>query len=243
MIKLLWKLFGRKPVVATAALIPEQLENLPNADDASFYRDSKRLLQRFDEYITAAEAESESLCIELDETLENISILESQLKSLNKAGSWHERHILLKLDRLQLHSSNLKQRVEIYSQNIKVYLNLISKIQDIKAMRMNGLDETKIQTIWLEFKDTIEDYRDRISTEEAGFKNEAIASLTQESRLAEIKKALVPPAAKEAEETPEFLRPPLAEELQKLKTYSEETLEEKSKQKEESEQERGAMLE
>jgi len=116
------------------SLTPEIIESLPEADDASFYRDSKRLLQRFDEFITASEVECEALSISLDNTLEMQGSLKEQLRTLDKPKSWHERHLLLKLNRLQLHGENLKQRIEIYSQNIKIYLNLISKIQDIKAM-------------------------------------------------------------------------------------------------------------
>jgi hypothetical protein len=189
----LWKIFVRlfKKEAPSFPLTPETIELLPEADDASFYRDSKRLLQRFDEFITTAEAECEALSIELDNTLEMENSISQQLKTLNKPGTWHERHLLLKLDRLQLHGDNLKQRIEIYSQNIKVYLNLISKIQDIKAMRMNGLDEDKIETIWVEFKETIEEYRQRVSAEEAGFKNEAIFSMAQEDRLKELRESVM----------------------------------------------------
>jgi chromosome segregation ATPase len=112
-------------------LTPEYIESLPAADDITFHRDSKRLLQRFDEHMTAAETEVEVLSIELDTCLDQQSSLELQLKHLNKPNSWHERHLLLKLDRLHLHCNNLKRRIEIYSQNISIYLNMMSKIQDI----------------------------------------------------------------------------------------------------------------
>lgn len=173
-------------------LTPEIIENLPAADDVKFYRDSKRLLQRFDEYITAAEIESLQLCEELDDTLEQQEKVKTQLRTLHSPGSWKERALLLQLDRLTLHGDNTKQRVEIFAQNIKVYLNLISKIQDIKAMRMNGLDEEKIETIWLEFKDTVDEYHKRLSAEEAGFQSEMTTTQATESRLKELRDEVLP---------------------------------------------------
>lgn len=194
------RLFSSRSNIENAPLTPELIESLPTADDPVFHRDSKRLLQRFDEYITAAEAESEILSIELDNTLNQEDILRSRLQHLNKPNSWHERHILLKIDRLQLHSNNLKQRIEIYAQNIMIYLNLIAKIQDVKAMRLNGLDQDKIETIWLEFKDTLEEYKDRITSEEAGFHNEQVTSKQQEKRIADLRKEIFPPEKSDTEE-------------------------------------------
>lgn len=198
--KLLAKLWGR---AQTPDLTPDYMESLPSADDIAFYRDSKKLLQRFDEYITSAEAEVEILSVELDDCLEQKSLLEKQLKYLNKPGSWHERHLLLKLDRLQLHCENLKQRIEIYSQNIKVYLNLISKIQDIKAMKMNGLDEPKMEMIWLDFKETLEIYKNKLITEEASVDSEGVTTAGLEDRLLSIKNAILVPEPK----VPEALKP------------------------------------
>lgn len=217
---ILSRLFRNKPDINNAPLTPELIESLPMADDPVFHRDSKRLLQRFDEYITAAEAESEILSIELDNALNQEDILRTQLHHLNKPGSWHERHIFLKIDRLQLHSNNLKQRIEIFSQNIKIYLNLIAKIQDVKAMRLNGLDQEKIETIWLEFKDTLEEYKDRIQHEQAGYQNEQVTSQQQEARIEELRKEIFPtpepekePEPKqtvELEKEPTPLRPPIS---------------------------------
>ena len=50
--KLLAKLWGSGN--QTPELASDYIEAMPSADDITFYRDSKRLLQRFDEYITAA---------------------------------------------------------------------------------------------------------------------------------------------------------------------------------------------
>lgn len=199
----LFEWFKRKQAKPTfeGPITPEMIEDLPSADDAKFHRNSKLLLQRFDEYITASEAELETLSIDLDEILEQSDVIKDQIFSLNKPGSWFERSMLMKLDRLTLHGDNLKQRIEIYSQNIKIYINLISKIQDVKAMRMNGLAEDKIETIWLEFKETMVQYKERIGAEEAGFQNESVTTSHLEDRLKKLRKEIL--KAPEVADTPE----------------------------------------
>lgn len=184
--KLLDKIWG------TSKDTSYDIEFLPSADDITFNRESKKHLQRFDEYITIAETEAETLSIELDNCLEQKHSLEIQLKNLNKSGSWHERHLLLKLDRLQLHCDNLKQRIEIYSQNIIVYLNLISKLQDIKAMRMEGLDAAKMENIWLDFKETLDKYKDKIMTEESSTDSESVTTKNLEDRLEKLRDSILP---------------------------------------------------
>jgi len=186
--------FKRKTEISEPILIgPEVIEHLPSADDSKFYRDSKKLLQRFDEYITAAEAENETLCLELDDIIEQQEAIRIQIKSLDKEGSWHERSLLLRLDRLTHYGDNLKRRIEIYSQNIKLYLNLISKIQDIKAMRMNGLSEDRIETIWLEFKEAMEQYKQKLMSEEASFEKETVTTKQLEDRLTALKNKIRSP--------------------------------------------------
>jgi len=169
------------------------ISELPSVDDVTFYKKSKIYLQRFDEYITASEAEVETLSIELDGCLEQVAHLEIQLKQLNKPNSWHERHLLLKLDRLQLHCGNLKRRIEIYSQNIRVYLALISQIQDMKAMRMyGGVDESKMETIWLDFKETLEKYKNILMAESSANDSEKVTVQSMEDRLTKLKKTVMP---------------------------------------------------
>ena len=99
------------------------------------------------------------------------------------------------------------QRIEIYSQNIKIYLNLIAKIQDVKAMRMNGLDPDKIATIWVEFKETLEEYRDRVMTEASGFQTEAVTTRQLEERLVELESSIFPNRKEEEEETEAKIKP------------------------------------
>jgi len=239
---MIWKrLFKKKAKEQdkNTSLTPEYIENLPAVDDATFYRDSKRLLQRFDEYITSAEAESESLSIELDACLEQQDDIKDQLVYLNKPNSWHERHFLLKLDRLQLHSENLMQRIEIYSQNIKIYLNLISKIQDVKAMRMNGLDEEKIETIWVEFQQALDQYRDRVITESSGFHSEAVTTNELENRIGKLTKVIFP--GRDNKDTAS--RKSIEELIECSKKQKESTSEEEETKEKESKSELDALLE
>lgn len=174
-------------------------EELPSIEDANFYKKSKILLQQFDEYFTASETEVESLSIELDTCLEQQSNLEFKLKQLNKPNSWHERHLLLKLDRLQAYSDSLKQRIEIYSQNIKVYLNLISKLQNIKAMKMYGIDESKMEKIWLDFKETLEEYKNLIIVESSSNDSETVTIPTSEEKITKLRKTIFPETLENSE--------------------------------------------
>ena len=194
----------------------EDIQSLPSVDDATFYKKTKLYLQRFDEYITASEAEVETLSIELDNCLEQEENLEIQLKQLNKPNSWQERHLLLKLDRLQLHCGNLKRRIEIYSQNIRVYLALISQIQDMKAMRMyGGVDETKMETIWLDFKETLEKYKNLLMAESATHDSEKVTIESMETRLSELKKTMFPEVNKPITESKQLK--PIEESEQPIK--------------------------
>jgi len=198
------RLFKRKKTKPAfeGPITPEMIEDLPSADDAKFHKKSKLLLQRFDEFITASEVELEALSINLDDILEQSEVIKDQILNLNKPKSWFERSMLMKLDRLTLLGDSFKQRIEIYSQNIKIYISLISKIQDVKAMRMNGLSEDKIETIWLEFKETMEQYKERLGTEEAGFQNESVTTCHLEDRLKKLREEILP---EKVEETPKLV--------------------------------------
>lgn len=198
-----WSLFKQKPArnEGMPTFSAEALEALAAAEDETFFRDSKLWLQRFDEYITAAEIEIESVSIELDGLLNLQDSVSAQLKTLNKSGSWHEKSLLIKLDRLNLHADNLKKRIEIYSQNIRVYLNLMSKIQDIQAMKMNGLDEDKISNIWVQFKECLDQYKDRLLAEEAGYHDASVTTEFLEKQLNDLKNKVIAPVTVEKEES------------------------------------------
>jgi len=156
-------------------------------DEEEIFKKSKIILQQLDEYITASELESENLSVQLDAILSEQDQIRTKLKELNKPNSWHERNLLLKLDRLVLHGSNLRQRIELFSQNIKVYLNLMSKVEDIRVMRLNGLDTERIQNIWLEFQHSLETYKEKIATEAVTETREGITSGATEERLLKLR--------------------------------------------------------
>lgn len=168
---------------------PEEEESRPLTpfelpiDEEEIFKESKKILQQLDEYITASELESENLSIQLDAILSEQEVIRTKIKELNKPDSWHERNLLLKLDRHVVHGNNLKQRVELFSQNIKVYLNLMSKVEDIRVMRLNGLETDRIENIWLEFQQSLETYRQKITTEAVTETREPMATVATEERL------------------------------------------------------------
>jgi chromosome segregation ATPase len=134
---------------------------------AQFIKDSRKKLQRLDELTTTAEMEIELLSEELDKIVDDEKEVKERVKNLNKPGTHLERGLLMKAKRLKTHGDNLKQRIDIYHQNIELYLNMMSRISDIHAMQMGGIDETKIASVWLEFKEELETYRDRLVTANA----------------------------------------------------------------------------
>jgi len=212
-------LFKKKPVrnEGLHSFSAEALEALAAAEDETFFRDSRLWLQRFDEYITAAEIEIESVSIELDGLISLQDSVTAQLRTLDKSGSWHEKSLLIKLERLNLHGENLKKRIQIYSQNIRVYLNLMAKIQDIQAMKMNGLDEPKISNIWIQFKECLDQYKDRLLAEEAGYHDASVSTEHLDRQLNDLKNKIVPAietdkkelAKQETDEQKLSLRPPI----------------------------------
>lgn len=156
-------------------------------DEEEIFKKSKLILQQLDEYITASELESENLSIQLDTVLSEQETIRNKIKGINKPESWHERNLLLKLDRLVVHGNNIRQRVELFSQNIKVYLNLMSKVEDIRVMRLNGLETDKIQNIWLEFQNSLETYKEKIATEAVTETKESVTANATEERLLKLR--------------------------------------------------------
>lgn len=177
-------------------------------DEEEIFKKSKLILQQLDEYITASELESENLSIQLDTVLSEQDTIREKIKALNKPDSWHERNLLLKLDRLVVHGDNLRQRVELFSQNIKVYLNLMSKVEDIRVMRLNGLETDKIQNIWLEFQNSLETYKEKIATEAVTETKESVTSGATEERLLKLRQQVFGlPEVKDSESLPQATLP------------------------------------
>lgn len=151
-------------------------------------KDSKKLLQRLDELITSAEAEIEILVLDLHKTSQEENQLKIQIKAANEPGSWLERNFLLRLERILLQKNNSQQRLEIYNQNIRIYMNLIARIQDMVAMKMDGISENKIENTWLDFKENLEQYKERVLCGEVS--DEEITPITStnlEKRLHELR--------------------------------------------------------
>lgn len=175
-------------------------------DEEEIFKKSRVILQQLDEYITVSEEESATLCRDLDVNLSEREIIQNKIKELNKPDSWEERSLLLKLDRKVVHGNNLRQRIELYSQNIKVYLNLMSRVEDIRVMRLHGLETEKIQNIWLEFQNSLEEYKEKIATEAVTESKESVTSSATEERLVQLRHQVfgtVPPKKEPELEEPD----------------------------------------
>lgn len=189
-----------KPENQSPLIISLIKSELTSIETLTNIKDSKRQLQHLDELISIAEMEIISLSKNLDSIIIEEKKVEVEIKNINNPNSWAEQSLLLKLKRLRTHSNNLKQRITIYSQNIELYLNMICRIQDLQAMKMGNIDENKIENIWLEYKEELEQYKNRLLTGQAAEETTAVTLSHLEIDLKEIRKEIIPePRAPEPE--------------------------------------------
>ena len=158
-------------------------------------RESEKMLQRLDELVTIAEEEISELMVAARQSSQEEKFLRDKLSQPKE--EWEERSFLLKLERILVFKNNLLQKIEIYNQNIRVYLNLISQIQNIQAMKLGGIDESKIENLWIELKENIEAYKEKLSAQEAANEEQEIPLTTPklESNIKALKEEI---AAKRA---------------------------------------------
>jgi hypothetical protein len=160
------------------------LEDHQEHSELERIKNSKGLLQCLDELITSNEADIDKLSSELDKYAVDEEAIKKQVKEVNAPNSWKERNLLLKLERLLIQKQNSQQRLEIYNQNIRVCMNMVARIQDMDAMKMGGINETKIEDVWLDFKTHFEQYKDRILHGEVSEEDSInVTSIALERRL------------------------------------------------------------
>lgn len=169
---------------------PIKVSELPNFGEVEVLtnlKDSKKQLRHLDELVSIAEVEIISISKDLDKSLLEEDKVKEEIQAIQGKQTWQEQGLLLRLKRLKTHSNNLKQRVIIYSQNIELYLNLISRIQDKQAMKMGGLDETKIENVWLEYKEELEAYRNKLITGTSSVEGDTAITADTQEKLKKLK--------------------------------------------------------
>lgn len=145
-------------------LFSKKEEQIPIVEEGLSYAKAKKLLRELDELILLSESSIDKLVETLDSLVREEQKCKLDLKALTDISRWKERSLLLKIERIHLNETNLQQRIEIFNQNIRVYMNVMSHIQDSEAMRMAVLESVDLDDLWLEFSEKIETYKEKLST-------------------------------------------------------------------------------
>lgn len=125
-------------------------------------RSTQELLRGLDHLLTTNEVQFKELDDEINklERLEQIEV--GRIKTGELTGR-QKRNALLYIKRLRKQMDAYEQRLRIYDRNMNLHLNLISKIQDIEAMKLRGVDETRIDAILMEFEENLEKYNETMN--------------------------------------------------------------------------------
>jgi hypothetical protein len=124
--------------------------------------------------------------------IEKAIILEEN--SIRKGGltSTEEMIILRRIERLGKQRANLEKQVSIYHENVNLHLNLISKIQEMEAMRSRGVAEGEIDQLASDMEENVEEYkRVSIAAEDGSNLQSAVDESAERRRLEELKKRIM----------------------------------------------------
>ncbi len=175
------------------------------------------LLNQLDTLVTR----NEMKCAELTAEIEKLEALEKALADRVRAGKLaglNKSTTLHKIQRHRKQKENYHFRLKIYHKNINMQLNLIGKIQEMEAMEMAGLEETKIDEILLKAEEKTEAYERLTTAGKVLDEMRGRVSATEERELAELEAEIMagvvdePEAEVVAEEEPEDVEPEILEE-------------------------------
>jgi hypothetical protein len=136
--------------------------------------------------------------IDLRENEEQLISIEKAIgleeESIRKGGltPTQETIILRRVERLEKQRANLEKQVSIYNENVNLHLNLISKIQEMEAMRSRGVSEDEIDSLVDDVQEHVEQYkRVSIAAESSANTVSAVDDSAERRRLDEIRKRIV----------------------------------------------------
>ena len=148
------------------------------------------LLKGLDKLLTENEVEFKELEREL-ERLEDREKSEMQRVREGAVDGRQKRNTLLQIQRLRKQMDNYESRLRIYDRNMNLHLNLIGKIQEMEAMKLRGVDESKIDRIVMDFEETLEKYNDTMNAAEIAQTTKSTASARDERELAALEREIV----------------------------------------------------
>ena len=176
-------------------------------------------LIELDRSLTSNEVQVERLQQEILQLEKNESREIARIRS-RELSKREERFALQTVKQLRNRLQQLEQRILIHRRNIDVNLNLIAKIEDIKAMQMKGIAEEQIDDIVSEFSASLDEYLDTVSSVELAAGEPELVTLPQdelEQLKAEVCQASLPPAPASQSHADSDAVPPPADEWQRLK--------------------------
>lgn len=162
------------------------------------------LLRGLDELLTRNEVEAKELNEEITKIEEKATDEEERIR----AGALPERqkrNTLMHVKRLRKQMDNYEGRLRIYERNMSLHLTLIGKIQQMEAMKLGGVDESKIDQIVMDFEEKLEKYHDVMNAAEAHEGKAHVVSAREdrdlralEQEIVGTKEATAPPAVERA---------------------------------------------
>jgi hypothetical protein len=158
-------------------------------DEAKLIFDSAKtpadLLRGLDELLTRNEVEAK----ELNEEITKTEMLAQDEEDKVRTGNLPERQkrqALLHVKRLRKQMDNYEGRLRIYERNMNLHLNLIGKIQQMEAMKLGGVDESRIDQIVMDFEEKLEKYADIMNAAEAHEAKSTVVSAREERELRDL---------------------------------------------------------
>lgn len=199
---------------------------------------TRELLHGLDALHTRNEMEFNEVTREI-EKLESIEVDESGKIRSGELSDRRKRNSLLRIRRLRKQMENLDNRLKIYDRNMSLHLNLIGKVQEMEAMALQGLGETQIDKILIDFEEKLESYMNSVASAQVVEESREIPDVASERELREIEKEVIgESAAAEARKAAEETKEESLEDLERKVLKEEPKAKKKKKEKPAAERER-----
>ncbi len=172
-------------------------EETRNALDKAASTDE--LLGELDTLVTR----NEMKCAELTTEIEKLELIEKDIADKVRAGTLaglNKSTALHRIQRIRKQKENYHFRLKIYHKNINMQMNLIGKIQEMEAMEMAGLEESKIDEILLKAEERTEQYERLTTAGKVLDEMRGRVSVAEERELAELEAEILAAAPVQIEE-------------------------------------------
>lgn len=133
-----------------------------SGEQPSEEKDTMRLLDELDRNLTKNEIATEKVRKDA-RNLEQLEKKECEKLASGTLSKNEELFTLQTIKKIRMQLKHLEKRMSIYQKNIDLNLNLISKLENIKAMKMKGIEEENIDDIVNTFEEEFDIYTDVVN--------------------------------------------------------------------------------